>query len=175
MTTIALEAPTPVTSQTWAGHWHGFGPWIGAPAQYAQEGSRRPAHPVRPGPDAAFAHRYKEAGDEFTASGLPPLMTGHWLAKSGQAAAARTWTDVEQALEWLTQQYTVHPPFERTDGGQAYISLDGKVAYAGDVLPRGVDVSWVHYTQSRSLFSASVVCCPNLHHLDLDCPLLPRY
>ncbi|MFF0227592.1 hypothetical protein [Streptomyces sp. NPDC004629] len=173
MTTIAPEAPE-VTSQTWAGHWHGFGPWLGSPGHYAKEGNRRPPHPVRPRPDADFATRYQEAGGEFATSSLPPLMTGHWLAKEGQTASDRTWTDAAEALTWLKRGYSEHPPYERIDGRQAYIGLDGKLAYAADVLPRGVDVTWVHYTQTRSLLSLAVVCCPNLFHPDLKCPLLPR-
>ncbi|WP_230396181.1 hypothetical protein [Streptomyces blattellae] len=100
-------------------------------------------------------------------------MTGHWLQKRGQAAAARTWTDVADAVEWLKQGYTDNPPAERTDGLRAYVGLDVKLAYAIDALPCGVDISWVHYTKSKSLFSASVVCCPNRFHPTLTCPLPP--
>jgi hypothetical protein len=173
MTVTAIAGP-PITSQTWDGHWHGFGPWVGSPGQYAAEGGRRPAHPMRPGPEASHAGRYQEAAGEFATSSVPPLMTGHWLAKQGQASADRTWTDLTDAVEWLRKQYTAQPPFERTDGMKAYVGLDGKLAYAYDVLPRGVDVTWVHYTQARSLFSASIVCCPNLFHPTTPCPLLPR-
>jgi hypothetical protein len=173
MTTTAPEQPT-LTSQTGAGHWHGFGPWIGDPKTYAEEGNRRPVHPQPPGPGANFdTSRYHQAGSEFANGSLPPLMTGHWLMKHGQAVRSRTWTDVTDAVDWLTRQYTASPPFERTDGLHAYVGLDVKIAYALDVLPRGVDVSWVHYTQSRSLFSASVVCCPNLFHPTIPCPLQP--
>ncbi|MFI1728163.1 hypothetical protein ACH40E_02770 [Streptomyces acidicola] len=172
MTTAAPEKPT-LTSQNWTGHWHGFGPWVGTPARYAQEGNKRPAHPIQPGPGADHATRYRDAATEFATGNVPPLMTGHWLMKRGQAARARTWTDVTDAVEWLKGQFTDNLPFERGDGLKAYTSLDVKLAYAHDVLPRGVDVSWVHYTQSRNLFSASVVCCPNLHHPALDCPMPP--
>jgi hypothetical protein len=172
MTITAPEQPK-LTSQTWNGHWHGFGPWNGAPERYAQEGGRRPPHPVQPGPGSDHATRYQEAASEFASGSVPPLMTGHWLAKRGQAARARTWTDVTDAVEWLKQHYISNPPFERADGLQAYAGLDVKLAYALDVLPRGVDVTWVHYPQSRSLFSASVVCCPNLFHRDIPCPLPP--
>lgn len=136
MTTTAPEAPA-VTSQTWAGHWHGFGPWLGSPDRYAREGNRRPPHLVRPAADADHATRYQEAAGEFATSSLPPLMTGHWMAKKGQAAADRTWTDVTDAVEWLKRHYTDQPPFERSDGLQAYVGLDGKLGYAFDVLPRG--------------------------------------
>ncbi|GGJ15385.1 hypothetical protein [Streptomyces brasiliensis] len=173
MTATAPEAPG-LTSQTWAGHWHGFGPWVGPPSTYAKEGNRRPPHPVRPAPEADHAGRYQEGAGEFATSSLPPLMSGHWLAKQGQTAADRTWTDVTDAVEWLKRHYNDQPPFERTDGLRSYGSLDGKIAYAYDVLPRGVDIAWVHYTQSRSLLPLSIVCCPNLFHPDLECPLLPR-
>ncbi|MEU6085601.1 hypothetical protein ABZ865_02140 [Streptomyces sp. NPDC047085] len=170
MTITAPDVPQ-VTSQTWKGHWHGFGPWIGAPVDYAKEGNRRPPHPVRPAPEAGHADRYQQAAGEFATSSLPPLMSGHWLVKQGQVAADRTWTDVSDAIEWLTRHYTDNPPFERTDGGQAYERLDAKIAYTSDVLPRGVDIAWVHYTQARSLLSLSVVCCPNLFHPGTPCPL----
>lgn len=171
MTTTAPEQL--LTSQNWKGHWHGFGPWIGSPEAYHKEGGRRPPHPVRPGAEAPHASRYQEAAGEFATSSMPPLMTGHWLMKQGQAARARTWTDPAAAAEWLKQQYTSSPPFERADGKRAYVELDVKLAYTLDALPRGVDVSWVHYTQSRSLFSASVACCPNLFHPTIPCPLSP--
>ncbi|MEU3984857.1 hypothetical protein AB0F77_33150 [Streptomyces sp. NPDC026672] len=173
MTTTAPAAPK-LTSQTWTGHWHGYGPWAGSPTVYAKEGSRRPPHPVRPATEANHATRYQEAAGEFATSSLPPLMSGHWLAKEGRTAADRTWTDVTDVVQWLERHYIDQPPFERTDGLRAYVGLEVKVAYAYDVLPRGVDVAWIHYTQSRNLFSASIVCFPNLFHPDLPCPLLPR-
>ncbi|AVH57783.1 MULTISPECIES: hypothetical protein [Streptomyces] len=172
MTTTAHEQPK-LTSQSWVGHWHGFGPWIGAPDRYAREGNRRPPHPVQPAPESDHANRYREAASEFATGSVPPLMTGHWLMKHGQVARARTWTDAADAVEWLKQQHTSNPPFERSDGLQAYAELDVKLGYALDVLPRGVDITWVHYTQSRSLVSASVVCCPNLFHPNIPCPLEP--
>ncbi|WP_180686646.1 hypothetical protein [Streptomyces gossypiisoli] len=172
MTTTAPEQQR-LTSQTWSGHWHGFGPWVGPPETYAKEGNRRPAHSIQPAPESDHASRYREAASEFATGSVPPLMTGHWLLKRGQANRARTWTDCGDAVGWLKQHYISNPPFERTDGLRAYAGLDVTLAYALDVLPRGVDVACVHYTQSRSLFSASVVCCPNLHHPDLACPLPP--
>lgn len=182
MTAIATPLHSPkLTSQNWEGHWHGYGPWIGSPDLYHQEGNRRPPHPDPPPPASdgdkqavRLLQRYREGAAEFYGSGLPPIMTGHWLIKRGQTAANRTWTDVTDAVEWLKQQYTDNPPFERTDGLQAYISLDDRIAYAYDLLPRGVDTTWCHYTQSKSLLSMSVVCCPNLFHPDVACPLPPR-
>ncbi|REK89890.1 hypothetical protein DY245_13230 [Streptomyces inhibens] len=158
---------------SWSGHWHGFGPWIGAPARYAQEGGRRPPHSILPAPGAREEERYREVAAEFPTSDLPPLMTGHWLIKRNQAVPDRTWTVVAETLNWLTKHYEENPPFTREDGKQAYCTLAEKQAYAVDVLPRGVDVSWVHYTQSRNLFSAAVVCCPNHFHPDVPCPLPP--
>ncbi|MFF8992370.1 hypothetical protein ACF09H_21020 [Streptomyces sp. NPDC014983] len=161
-----------LSSQGWQGHWHGF-VWIGAPQRYAREGDRRPAHAVQPAPGADHADRYREAAGEFVGGGLPPLMSGHWLMKRGQLARERTWTDVGDAVAWLKRHYTGNPPYERPDGARTYVELDAKVGYAVDVLPRGVDVSWVHYTPSRTLLSASVVCCPNLFHPAPACPLPP--
>ncbi|MFI0966995.1 hypothetical protein ACH4S8_37275 [Streptomyces sp. NPDC021080] len=171
-----------LTSQNWAGHWHGFGPWIGSPAVYHAEGNRRPAHPVPPAPPAGkddkagirLQERYREAAVEFSTGDVPPIVTGHWLVRMGRAAAERTWTDLTDAVEWLKAQYTDNPPFERADGLQAYLSLDDRIAYAYDGLPRGVDTTWCYYTPAKSLLSMSVVCCPNLFLPKVACPLPPR-
>ncbi|MFE0420897.1 hypothetical protein [Streptomyces sp. NPDC058953] len=117
--------------------------------------------------------RYREAAAEFQTSDMPPTMTGHWLMKRNQAAADRTWADMGIALAWLTKQYEANPPFEPVDGSQTYHGLDIKLDYTTDVLPRGVDVSWVYYTPSKNLISFSVVCCPNRFHPEIPCPLPP--
>lgn len=159
---------------SWHGHWHGYG-WTGTPVNYAREGNRRPPYPVPPPPEAKEEEkvRYRDAANEFLTSNLPPLMTGHWLLKRNQSAADCTWTNADVALAWLTKRYQESPPFEREDGKVAYCALDQKLEYAADVLPRGVDVSWVHYTRSQSMVSLSVVCCPNHFHPDIPCPLPP--
>ncbi|WP_280890306.1 hypothetical protein [Streptomyces sp. LBL] len=118
--------------------------------------------------------RYREAASEFQNGTLPPLMTGHWLMKRSHAAAERTWTDVHDAVVWLNKNYSENSPFEREDGEQAYCGVDVKTAYAREVLPLGVDVSWVYYTQSQNLLSMQVVWCPSHFHPDLACPLPPR-
>ncbi|MCX3058567.1 hypothetical protein [Streptomyces beihaiensis] len=166
---------------SWTGHWHGYGPWVGDPKTYAQEGSRRPPHPNGP-PSVTdpedkkqqqVLDRYREAAAEFQTGNVPPTMTGYWLTKKSQTSADRTWADVDIALEWLTKKYEENPPFERADGLQAYSSLDTKLEYASDVLPFGVDVSWVYYTPAKNLMSFSVVCCLNRFHPEIPCPLPP--
>ncbi|WP_405616470.1 hypothetical protein [Streptomyces sp. NBC_01508] len=117
--------------------------------------------------------RYREAAAEFQDGTLPPLMTGHWLMKQSRAAADHTWTDVSDAVVWLSEHYSENPPFEREDGKRAYCGLDIKSKYAREVLPLGVDVSWVYYTQSQNLFSMQAICCPNQFHPELPCPLPP--
>ena len=121
----------------------------------------------------AVLDRYREAAAEFQTGNVPPTMTGHWLMKKIQASGDRTWADVGIALAWLTKKYEENPPFVRPDGLRAYSSFDTKLEYAADVLPRGVDVSWVYYTSSKSLNAFSVVCCPNRFHPDVSCPLPP--
>lgn len=118
--------------------------------------------------------RYREAAAEFQAGNVPPTMTGWWLTKKNHVSAERTWADMSNAIAWLTKQYEVNLPFERSDGLQAYNSLDSKVKYATDVLPCGVDVSWVYYMPSKNLIAFSVVCCPNRFHPELPCPLPPQ-
>ncbi|MFB6654874.1 hypothetical protein ACFCZ4_06825 [Streptomyces microflavus] len=121
----------------------------------------------------AVLNRYREAAAEFQTGNVPPTMTGHWLMKKSQVSADRTWMDLGVALAWLTKKYEENPPFVRADGLEAYSSLESKLEYATDVLPRGVDVSWVYYTGSKSLTSFSVVCCPNRFHPNIPCPLPP--
>jgi hypothetical protein len=98
-------------------------------------------------------------------------MSGHWLMKRSQTAAERTWTDAVAAVDWLSKHFLDNPPMEREDGRQAYTDLETKREYALDVLPGGVDVSWVYYNRSGSIVSLNVVCCPNAHHRQLACPL----
>ncbi|WP_241838391.1 hypothetical protein [Streptomyces sp. TSRI0281] len=117
--------------------------------------------------------RYREAAAEFQTGSVPPTMSGYWLLKRSQVSADRTWTDLGTAMAWLEKSYQANPPFERADGKVAYSSLDTKLEYAIDVLPRGVDVSWVYYLPSKSLISLSAVCCPNHFHPDIPCPLPP--
>ncbi|MDH2393184.1 hypothetical protein QCN29_31300 [Streptomyces sp. HNM0663] len=118
-------------------------------------------------------NRYREAASEFQSGNVPPTMTGYWLMKKHLVSADRTWTNVGVALAWLTKHYEANPPFQRTDGLQAYCGLDWKLEYAEDVLPRGVDVSWVYYMPSENLTSYSVVCCPNRFHPEIPCPFPP--
>ncbi|MFF9511804.1 hypothetical protein ACF1BU_15950 [Streptomyces sp. NPDC014724] len=121
----------------------------------------------------AVLDRYREAAAEFQTGNVPPTMTGYWLLKKSQVSDDRTWADMGIALAWLTKQYETNPPFVRSDGLEAYSSLDNKLEYATDVLPRGVDVSWVYYASSKSLISFSVVCCPNRFNSEISCPLPP--
>jgi hypothetical protein len=67
--------------------------------------------------------------------------------------------------------YLENPPFEQSARTPSYGGLDDKREYALSVLPGGVDVSWAHYTRSGNIVSLSVVCCPNIHHSGLSCPL----
>ncbi|GGZ25901.1 hypothetical protein GCM10010387_19360 [Streptomyces inusitatus] len=159
---------------SWYGHWHGYG-WTGTPVSYAREGNRRPPYPVPPPPEAKEEDkaRYRDAANEFLTSNLPPLMTGHWLLKRNQSAEEFTWTNPESALAWLIKRHQESSPFEHADGKAAYCALEQKLEHAADALPRGVDVSWVHYTRSQTMVSLSVVCCPNRFHPDIPCPFPP--
>lgn len=167
---------------SWSGHWHGYGPWTGPSPVYAREGGRRPPHPNGPpsvlNPEdkkqQQVLDRYREAAAEFQTGNVPPTMTGWWLTKRNHVSADRTWADMGIAIAWLTKQYEANLPFERADGLRAYNSLDSKLEYATDVLPCGVDVSWVYYMPSKNLIAFSVVCCPNRFHPELPCPLPPQ-
>ncbi|WP_234367534.1 MULTISPECIES: hypothetical protein [Streptomyces] len=115
--------------------------------------------------------RYREVVATFTTSGLPPMMSGHWLLKRNQASVERTWTDASLAVDWMTKHYEDNPPLQSEDGKPTYGDLASKREYVLTVLPGGADVSWVYYTKSGNIVSLSVVCCPNIHHPDLVCPL----
>lgn len=145
---------------SWDGHWHGYG-WVGGAESYFKESTRRPG----------------TAGDlhtqEFIASRVPPMMTGHWLMRRAQTTAEHTWTDVAQAIDWLWRRYDQTPPLARTDGGTAYVDVDARIDYAFDALPRGVDVTWGYWTGRSMLASHSVVACVNRFHPQIPCPLEP--
>ncbi|MDT0341582.1 hypothetical protein [Streptomyces litchfieldiae] len=147
---------------SWSGHWHGYGPWIGTRDSYGAENLRRPGTSPN-----------DEQTRVFLSQTLPPMQLGHWLMRRDQTAADRTWTEVTGAVNWLRESYDANPPMERDDGRQAYVDLDTKTRYAADSLPRGVDVSWVHYMRSQNLVSFSVVCCPHRFHPRTPCPLPP--
>lgn len=148
---------------SWSGHWHGYGPWIGGTDAYWRESLRRPGA----SPD-------DEQTKIFLAQTLPPMQVGHWLMRRSQTAVDRTWTEAAEAVAWLEKTYAANPPFQHEDGRQAYVDLDTKIRHAEDTLPRGVDVSWVHYAKSANLVSFSIVCCPNHFHPHIPCPLPPR-
>lgn len=135
------------------GHWHGYGPWAGNQADYfgshIENTFRRPD------------------GSGFMESRVPPVSTGHWLLRRRQAKADQTWRDPESALKWLERMYESRPP------KAGYASLDVKLAYARDALPRGVDVVFAYWTEGGSFFSMQVVCCPNHFHREIPCPLPP--
>ncbi len=168
---------------TWQGHWHGFGPWVGPPAEYAKEGSRRPVLPdPPPAPTegdkefkkaAKALERWHEVRRDFPVTDLPPIRTGHWLLRKNRASQERTWTSVDEAVTWLTKEYEEMPPFVREDGKQAYASLEDHQAGALERLPLGTDALWIHYTQAQQIFSAAVVCCPNHFFPEIPCPLPP--
>ncbi|MGW3910546.1 hypothetical protein ACWEBX_03325 [Streptomyces sp. NPDC005070] len=141
-------------------HWHGFGPWIGTGKEYGKEALRRPGRGPGDGQTAAFL-----------ASRVPSMQTGHALMRTGLVAG--TWTDVRDAVDWLAGLYGTAQPIERTDGGIAYLDADTKASYALDALPRGLDVVWAYWTQSRLLASYSVVCCPH-RDIDVPCPTRDR-
>ncbi|MDT0446755.1 hypothetical protein [Streptomyces johnsoniae] len=143
----------------WAGHWRGYGPWVGSRDTYGKEHFRRPG--LLP---------HDEQSRAFLAQAIPPMMTGHWLLRREETAAERTWTDADLAVRWLNKLYVEYPPFSRDDGKRAYTDLKTKLDYARDALPRGVDVAWVHYNRLSNLVSFSVVCCPNHFHPGIPCP-----
>jgi hypothetical protein len=147
----------------WAGHWHGYGPWTGTRSELAQEDLRRPG--TDPGDEQTRA---------FLASALPPMMTGHWLLRRNQVSADRTWTDVRDAITWLTYIWADKPPLDRPDGLSAYAPLEVMTAGAERDLSGGSDTVWAYYQRSGAYVSYEVVSCPSHpFHPGIPCPL-PR-
>lgn len=141
-------------------HWHGFGPWTGAGETLRSEAPRRPE------PDAA-------AMQTFLANDLPAVQTGHYLLRRRAVSADRTWAGVDQAVEWLCQQYARHPPAPRSDGRQAYVDLESRVETTRDGLSHGVDALWWYYTAGSSVAVTAVICCPHTVLKQIPCPLPP--
>src|ERR1700722_3178766 len=147
---------------TWKGHWHGYGPWIGDRTEL-KDPQRRP------GPDPG-----DQQTRDFLVSTQQPERTGHWLLRRSQAAADRTWTRVEDAMKWLTGIYADRPPFERSDGLTAYLSLDARSKLTQESLALGSDTVWAYYARNGSYISYEVVCCPSSYfHPEISCPLPP--
>jgi hypothetical protein len=148
----------------WPGHWHGYGPWIGDRKEYDQEQLRRPG--FSPDDDQTRI---------FLASTIPPLMTGHALLRRQQTARDRTWTTVQEALDWLTQIYADRPPPFTPSGLYATPEeqRQSKIRDAEAHLPRGTDTIWTYYTRNGSFISYEVICCPSRIHPDIPCPLPP--
>jgi hypothetical protein len=127
-------------------HWHAYA-WMGNGAERAREGERRTTSP------------------EFPGSPLPPMRTGDWLAKPATRIAA-TFTQVEQAAEWLTGQYAhIEATFLHPDR----IGLGERLALAADLLVRGVDVQWGEWLTGGRFATIGVICCPN-RHVPHACP-----
>jgi hypothetical protein len=142
---------------TWQGHWHGFGPWVGPRSDFAKEGLRRP------GRDPTDADT-----QAFLANTMTPVATGLSLMRRDQAAAERTWTDVEDALAWLRLTWSANPP------GTIGLTLSEYIEYDRGYLSSGSDCCMGYYTSGYSFVSFSVVCCPNHFHPAIPCPLPPR-
>ncbi|WP_208811056.1 hypothetical protein [Micromonospora echinofusca] len=96
------------------------------------------------------------------------MQTGLSLLRRSQAAVERTWTNVEDALDWLCLTWRANPP-----GGDV-LSLDEHIAYDRGYLSRGSDCCLGYYNSGYGFVSYSVVCCPNHFFPDVPCPLPPR-
>jgi hypothetical protein len=143
-------------------HWHGYGPWTGTSEQLRGEASRRP------GRDPADA-----ATQAFIAATIPPMQLGHYLLRRRDTTAARTWTSVDDAMDWLGKTYAAHPPLTLADGAQAYVDLEARRRYTRDGLHHGVDAFWLYYTAGFGVVAYAVICCPHKHLTTIPCPLPP--
>jgi hypothetical protein len=118
-------------------HWHAY-TWNGNGTELAREAERRPTSP------------------DFTASPLPPMRTGEWLAKPAHRIAA-TFEDPSKAVEWMVAEYApARPPTDM-------IPLECRTKDARDLLPRGVDVQWGEWLTAGRFLTIGMICCPNRH------------
>ncbi len=137
-------------------HWHGYGPWTGPAAELRQEGARRPGQAANSQETLAFV-----------ASKLPPMQTGHYLMRPRQASADRTWTDVEQALDWLAKTVADHPPHGD------YVPADTAREHDRAQLLGGADVYRQYYTGNAAVAAFGIIACPHAHLAGIRCPLPP--
>lgn len=141
---------------TFTGHYHGYGPWTGSREEFAKEALRRPGK-----------HPQDEATQNFLRGSMTPVQLGHSLLRKDQTTRGRTWTDVADALDWLSKTYVGHPP----TGDE--LALETKLPHAEEALTLGSDVNWAYYTRGQFV-SFCVIACPNRFFPNIPCPLPPR-
>ncbi len=129
-------------------HWHGYGPWTGQPLQREDEKHRR------------------SAGPQADNAALPPMQLGEYLTRRRATSADRTWTNVDEALDWLAKRAAEHPPYG------SYVSAEDSRGRDREQLHGGSDVYRQYYTGTSSMTAFAVVCCPHAHLL-VPCPLPP--
>src|SRR5687767_344675 len=124
------------------GHWHGY-LWTGSSKDLKEESARRPGAPGT------------SEIQEFLRSSQPPMRLGHYLLRRNAVSADLTWTDVDEAIDWMAATYKRHPPMDGDVGfpaGQATpllasdVGLDARRATSRDGLINGVDAYWQYYT-----------------------------
>ncbi|MEV0821132.1 hypothetical protein [Nonomuraea rubra] len=128
-------------------HWHTYH-WTGAGADRGREAERRPTSP------------------DFTASALPPMRTGDWLAKPASRISA-TFDDAEQAVTWMAAQYTgVRSALLSPE----HIPLEDRLHTTLELLTRGVDAQWGEWLHGGRFITIGAICCPN-RHVSHPCPV----
>ncbi|SIM53209.1 hypothetical protein SAMN04489832_0448 [Micromonospora cremea] len=167
----------------WSGHWHGFGPWVGARDEFNKEYLRRPGanltdahireHLSREMAPGAFRQWLLTQGGAndytrtFLANDMTPVQLGHSLLKLTKVSADRTWTDIDDALSWLAKTWIDNPP-----GGDV-LPLEKTIEYKREALLLGSDVCTGYYTPGFSYVDFTIICCPNRFFPNIPCPLPP--
>lgn len=160
-------------------HYHGF-KWYGDAKEFGKENLRDPGD----WRDSEEAREFKTG--RFLASGLPPMETGHALLQRGRVSAEQTWAEAGDAVKWLEDSCTAHPPSGQHKAHYAtkartwdsdmpwsedtYISLDARVKGALADLPLGNDVVWAWY-RGETYYHCAVICCPHRKFTGIPCPL----
>lgn len=146
-------------------HWHGYGPWTGS----GQE--------LRDGEGKGLRNPGRDPGDPatptFLASTMPPMQLGHYLLRKTATSRPRTWTDIDQAMQWMADLYDKHPPVYLPDEGYSDCGLEARLLHSRTGLIHGSDAYWSYYLRNFNKVAYGVICCPHSHLRDIPCPLPP--
>lgn len=135
-------------------HWHGYGPWTGPAAELRGEASRRPGGKPTDMETATFVRGQ-----------VPPMQTGHYLLRP--STPDRTWTDPDQALEWLAKTAANHPPYG------SYVPIEDALVHDRNQLLGGADVYRQYYTGTATVAAFGLIRCPHAHLAGIRCPRPP--
>lgn len=86
----------------------------------------------------------------------PPVEIKDWLTRPARQIAD-TFTDVEAAVDWMKQQFTMNPPLGSDD-----YPLERRLAWIRARLAEsaGNDIVYGYYTKAGSYVARALIACP---------------